>query len=347
MHRVVSDPCALRCAVNTKSMSKDNTTKTKRGCLKTILTVFGVFMALGIIGSFISGNDWKENRPKVLASVEEAIEDGDYESAIALAKPYESENDAELRILLVKANKLKKEVAEINRRSKIEELVDKVKNSDDENRSKLIKQLLRLDPTTEEFPEEIATLRKIEEEAKQASLAKKKAEQKAELKRKEKVRAEEAKQELEKKLAEFKWKYQVSKDELTSKSSYVAWVQSINLVNFEFPYQGQQRGELLLRTHPQHGKDLILRVKKGQMLVRSYEDTTVRVVFDDRSPVTYNVVGPSDHGTESLFFRDHKGFVARMLKSKSVKISVPFYKEGNVVFHFNVSDFNTNKYLDK
>jgi hypothetical protein len=92
---------------------------------------------------------------------------------------------------------------------------------------------------------------------------------------------------------------------------------------------------------------LILGVKKGQMLVRSYEDATVKVVFDEGPPISYKVTGPADHSTTSLFFRDYQGFVGRMLKAKKVKISVPFYQQGNVVFEFNVSDFDSDRYLDK
>jgi hypothetical protein len=103
----------------------------------------------------------------------------------------------------------------------------------------------------------------------------------------------------------------------------------------------------MLRTHPQYGKDLILKVEKGQMLVQSYQDTNVKVVFDGGSPISYRVVGPEDHSTTSLFFRDYQGFVGKMMKAKTVKIAVPFYQQGNVVFEFNVSDFDSDKYLDK
>ena len=148
-------------------------------------------------------------------------------------------------------------------------------------------------------------------------------------------------------MAEFKWNYQVSEDELTSKPTYVAIVKIINQVSFGFPYEGAQRGELMLRTHPQHGKDLILSVEKGQMLVRSHEDTTVEVVFDQGNPISYRVAGPADHSTTSLFILSYQGFIESMLKAKKVKISVPFYQQGNVVFEFNISEFDSDKYLNK
>jgi hypothetical protein len=151
----------------------------------------------------------------------------------------------------------------------------------------------------------------------------------------------------ETKPAELSWSYQVLKDDLTSKPAYAAWVMSINEVNFDFPHQGAQRGQLSLRMHPQYGKGVSLSVRRGQMLVRSYEDTTVKVVFDSGSPATYEVTGPSDHSSNYLFFRDYNGFVERMTKARKVKISVPFYQQGDVVFEFNVSDFDSKKYLRK
>lgn len=148
-------------------------------------------------------------------------------------------------------------------------------------------------------------------------------------------------------IAHFTWKYNVTKDDLTSKTSYVATVQSVNHVSFSFPYEGIQRGTLMFRNHPRHGEDLILSVEKGQMLVRSYEDTAVEVVFDEGSPIRYRVLGPADHSTTSLFIKDCQGFMERMLKSKKVKISVPFYQQGDIVFEFDVTEFDSDRYLDK
>lgn len=68
---------------------------------------------------------------------------------------------------------------------------------------------------------------------------------------------------------------------------------------------------------------------------------------DLKDYVNYNVIGPSDHGTTSLFIRDYHGFVRQMLKARTVKLSVPFYQQGNVVFEFGVSDFDSAQYLNE
>ena len=239
------------------------------------------------------------------------------------------------------------EARERARREQVERLVADIENSQGNEREAKLEQLLVLAPETQLFPDELPAIREKVMEREREAQAKREAERQAELERKELERKEQERQALEAKLAKFKWQYQVSKDQLTGKPTHLAWVESINQVNFGFPYQGPQRGQLMLRIHPQHGKDLILRVERGQMLVRSYESTKVKAVFDAGNPETYAVVGPADHGTTTMFFRDYDGFTARMREAKKVKISVPFYQQGSVVFEFNVSEFDADKHSAK
>ena len=318
-----------------------------KGCFLVAAIGFAALVFLGFLGNFLSEQEWKRERASIVSSIEQAVNCGDYEKALSLAEPHKSRNDPELKGLVTKAQDLKREELERFRQKKITALIAEIGKAEGDERKGKLEQLLRLDPDTKEFPDELASVRAKIKQHEEEARAKRKAERQAELKRKEEARQEQARLAMEAKLAEFKWRYQVSTDQLTSKPTYTAWVKSLNQVSFDFPYQGIQRGQLILRTHPQYGKDLILQVEKGQMLVRSYEDTSVKVVFDDRSPVSYRVVGPADHGTTSMFFRDYHGFVGRMLKAKKMKISVPFYQQGNVVFEFNISDFDSGRYLNK
>lgn len=143
------------------------------------------------------------------------------------------------------------------------------------------------------------------------------------------------------------WRYSHSDYEMANGRIHHATALSSNTVDFGFPYGGAQRGTLFLRTHPKHGKDVILSIEKGQFLVRSYENSKALVRFDDGDPITYKVVGAEDHSTTSVFFRDYHGFVSRMLKARRVRISVPVYQQGSPVFEFEVSGFDTNAYLEQ
>ena len=318
-----------------------------KGCLIAVIGSFAAIILLGVVGNIIADSQWKNDRPRIITSVEQAVNAGDYDRALSLAFPHESRNDPELAALVSQAQQAKRAAALLVKQEKISALILEIKDSRGEDREAKLEQLLALSPNTKEFGEEVAVIREKKQQIEREAQARREAERKAKLEQQELARKEQVRLAMEAKLAEFKWRYQVSEDQLTSEPSYMAWVQSINQISFDFPYQGLQRGQLMLRTHPQHGKDLILQVDKGQMLVRSYEDTTVKVAFDGGSPITYKVVGPADHGTTSLFFRDYHGFVGRMLQSKKVKISVPFYQEGEVVMEFNVSDFDQAKYLDE
>ena len=140
------------------------------------------------------------------------------------------------------------------------------------------------------------------------------------------------------------WHYYQWTDEMSSNPVYQATVRSENTVNFSFPYSGNQRASLTLRTHPRYGKDLIFKIEKGQILCNSYEECDVLVRFDEAPAVKYQAIGPSDNSSESVFIRAYSTFAGNMLKAETVRISAPIYNEGNPTFTFDVSGFSVDKY---
>ncbi len=143
------------------------------------------------------------------------------------------------------------------------------------------------------------------------------------------------------------WSYSQDADPMGKGTTYFAQVLSSNTVTFDFPYGGPQHGTLMLRTHPRHGKDVILAIERGQFLCRSYEDCNILVRFDDQAASSYSAVGAADNSTENIFIRNYPRFVASMLKAKRVRISAEIYQEGSPVFEFDVSGFDESKYKPK
>ena len=143
------------------------------------------------------------------------------------------------------------------------------------------------------------------------------------------------------------WDYQHSDDSMGKGAIHQAHVSSSNTVNFDFPYSGTQHAALSLRTHPRHGKDVIFRIEKGQILCHSYEDCTVLVRFDEEAPANYSAVGAADNSTETIFIRNYDRFIGQMLKAKRVRIAANIYQQGAPVFEFDVSRFDQNKYRPK
>ncbi len=140
------------------------------------------------------------------------------------------------------------------------------------------------------------------------------------------------------------WDYSQFEDEMGSGKVYVATIQSSNTINLDFPYNGEQYGKLTLREHPKRGKDVILKIERGQLLDSDYNDPVV-VRFDTDKPLTFSSVGASDHSTETLFLRGNafSVFSSRLKTAKTVRIQAPIYQGGNQVFIFDVGGFNWTK----
>lgn len=140
------------------------------------------------------------------------------------------------------------------------------------------------------------------------------------------------------------WNYSTFADEMGKGVTNSASVASSNTVEFEFPYAGPQHGLLVIRSHPRYGKDVIFSIEKGQVLCRSYDPCTVLVRFDDGKAQTFSGVGAEDNSTEHVFIQNYDRFIQKMLKARTLRISVNIYQQGAPVFEFDVSDFDQSKF---
>lgn len=143
------------------------------------------------------------------------------------------------------------------------------------------------------------------------------------------------------------WSYSQNDDPMSKGKTYYASITSSNSVQFDFPYEGVQRGTLTLRTDPEYGRDVIFSIEKGQILCSSYDGCTVRVRFDDEDAVSYSAAAAADNSSETIFIQNYNRFVEKLMKAKRVRISMNVYQEGAPVFDFDVSGFNRAKYKPK
>ena len=168
----------------------------------------------------------------------------------------------------------------------------------------------------------------------QARLATMTPEQRAQ---EEKKRKEEAAAEEERRLQQLglRWNYEESLDKMGRGTIKNATVNSVNEIQFGFPYQGSQRGTLQLRIHPKYGKDVILSIEKGQFLC-GIDSCTVAVRFDQGTAQAYSASEAADHRTTVLFLQNYDLFLGNVRKSKKVYIEAQFYQEGARVFEFDI-----------
>ena len=154
----------------------------------------------------------------------------------------------------------------------------------------------------------------------------------------QRAQAEKASLDQEGRRLGLKWRYNESDDQMGRGKERRAAVNSLNEINFGFPYDGEQRGTLTIRVHPKFGKDVILAIDKGQFLC-GFDRCSVAVRFDDGKAQPFSAVGPEDQSTNTLFLRGYDRFVASTKKAKRVYIEAQFYQQGSRMFEFDVSDF--------
>jgi len=155
----------------------------------------------------------------------------------------------------------------------------------------------------------------------------------------EKRKAEEAaaQEEITAQRLGLRWGYNESEDKMGRGTIRIAYVKSLNELSFDFPYQGSQRAELQLRSHPKYGKDVILSIQKGQFLCNGYDGCNVSVRFDNGKPQTYRASEPSDHSTTVLFLNNYDRFLSKARKAKKAYIEAQFFQEGARVFEFDIA----------
>lgn len=132
------------------------------------------------------------------------------------------------------------------------------------------------------------------------------------------------------------WDYNESTEEMADGKIKTAVAYSENEIEFKFPYQGPQKGTLMLRKHPRYGKDAILQIERGQFLCHS-DDCSVNVRFDSGKTLNFSAAEPSDNSSDTLFISNYSRFLNNLKKAKKVYIEAEFFHEGNQVFEFDVA----------
>ncbi len=129
------------------------------------------------------------------------------------------------------------------------------------------------------------------------------------------------------------WQYSDAQDKMGRGSIRMARLSSDNTVSFRFPYSGEQRAELVVRSNSS-GNDVLLLLRKGQFVCGSGE-CSVNVKFDDNAIQKYKATTADNGATNVLFIKNYKQFVRNLKTAKSLLIEASFYQEGQHVFNFS------------
>jgi hypothetical protein len=137
------------------------------------------------------------------------------------------------------------------------------------------------------------------------------------------------------------WEYRSEADKMGRGSAEFASLESVNTVDFDFPYSGGSKGILTLRNSPKYGKDAILRISNGQFLC-NFEDCYVNARVDDGAPVRVNANEAAD-GSSNVIFLPYPNLLRDLQKAKTLRIEAEFYQEGSRVFEFHPQGLDVEK----
>ena len=135
-----------------------------------------------------------------------------------------------------------------------------------------------------------------------------------------------------------KWEYRDYEDKASGKTASKASLLSENKINLSFPYSGSQNGTLSVRNHPRWGKNIFLKIEKGQILSidgYSFDNKYFLVRFDDGDVKRWNYVGSSDQSSDIIFISNEKNFLKFLTNANKIYITINLYQDGQHTFVFN------------
>jgi hypothetical protein len=112
-----------------------------------------------------------------------------------------------------------------------------------------------------------------------------------------------------------------------------AEIESINSVDFDFPYQGGSKATLTLRDSPKYGKNAILQVSSGQFLCDP-DDCHVSLRVDEGRPIAISGNDAAD-GSSNVIFLPYAATLRYLQQAKVLRIEADFYQAGSRVFEFH------------
>lgn len=137
--------------------------------------------------------------------------------------------------------------------------------------------------------------------------------------------------------AQADWQYTERTDPMTSKRTLFAVLESNNSLSLDFPYRGENHGQLTVRQHPKWGLDVIFQVEKGQIMCSSFRGCGITVRFDDSPPVRFDANESADHDSKVIFLSNEGRFISAASKAKRILVQVNMFQNGAPILEFHSS----------
>ncbi len=131
-----------------------------------------------------------------------------------------------------------------------------------------------------------------------------------------------------------RWHYTTKEDELGRGTSSIALVESVNEIELDIPYQGKQRGTIMLIDVYGKQKTAGFYLKKG---IIPSSTKSISAVGDDGVVVRF-ACKKVDNTSESITFTDYDKFYSAITNTKNIRLEIPVLDEPSKYFDFYVAE---------
>jgi hypothetical protein len=133
------------------------------------------------------------------------------------------------------------------------------------------------------------------------------------------------------------WQYSQITDDMTSKISETARIESENSLDLPHPYQGKNYGSLIVLKDKRVGSGFGFSIEKGQIICDAYRGCDVAFRFDDAQPIKFHTTRSEDYSSTFLAFRDGQRFIAAASKAKKILVQVTMFQSGSQILEFKTA----------
>lgn len=140
---------------------------------------------------------------------------------------------------------------------------------------------------------------------------------------------------LRKTEAESNWHYQEEKDEMTEETNKFASIKSDNDYHVGMPYDKDVHCIIDIEKEGSKSSIVYLYLEKGIIWGSDYDgDNIVSVRFDDEKVKNYKFDTDDSGAIRKIKLRNSKDFIDKAKKAQYMKIEVPVFDEGKIIFRY-------------
>ena len=136
------------------------------------------------------------------------------------------------------------------------------------------------------------------------------------------------------------WVYSQGEDPMGRGQYKIAQVESLNTINFSFPYQGAQHASFKLQKGGRGGPSAWLQLEHANFI----SSAPIYARFDGGEPQRFSVAQTSDYKTDRVGFdgEGYNRFMKQLRRARKLRIEATFYQQGTRVFEFEVHGLDKN-----